>query len=173
MAIDWENYGRDRYRRGRTESTAYREETYIEGNTVRKASAVPKRRETPVRRPERRPIPKRQPVAMPGISGRSFVFLAVMLSAVFVTCFSYLSIQSDVRGMKEEIVTLQSEIAKQREKNNETYQEIIDSVDLAEIYKKATKKLKMQQAENNQIYSYSNKKSDMVKQYADIPGVED
>ena len=39
----------------------------------------------------------------------------------------------------------------------------------SEIYEKATKKLKMVQAESNQIYKYKNRKSDMVKQYADIP----
>lgn len=173
MAIDWENYGRDRYGRTNIQSSGYQEHSYIDGNTVRKASAVPKRREEVERKPERRTYPKRQPVALPGISGKSFVFLTAMLGAVIFTGFSYLSVQSDVRGMKDKIVTMQSEIAAQREENDETYQEVVDSVDLSEIYEKATKKLKMKQAENNQIYTYSNKKSDMVKQYADIPGAED
>lgn len=173
MAIDWENYGRERYERKGTQSSGYKEHTYIEGNTVRKASAVPKRREEIEKRPERRRYPKRQPVAMPGISPKSFIFLTVMLCAVVFTGFSYLSTQSDIRGMKEKIISMQSEIASKREENNEAYQEIVDSVDIAEIYEKATRKLKMKQAENNQIFTYSNKKSDMVKQYADIPGAED
>ena len=46
-------------------------------------------------------------------------------------------------------------------------------VDLADLYKKATEKLKMVRAENNQVYTYENKKSDMVKQYADIPGADE
>lgn len=173
MAIDWSNYGRDRYGRANTQSSGYQEHPYIEGNTVRKASAVPNRREEIERRPERRRQPRRQPVALPGISGKSFVFLAAMLCAVVAVSFSYLSTQNEVHGMKDEIVALQNEIAGQREENNEAYQEIVDSVDLAEIYEKATGKLNMKQAKNNQIYTYSNKKSDMVKQYADIPGVED
>ena len=66
--------------------------------------------------------------------------------------------------MKSQIVRLQSEISEQKEDNDMEYEKIMASVDLAEIYEKATKKLKMVQAENNQIYKYSNKKSNMVKQ---------
>lgn len=188
MAIDWENYGRDRYGSGRTQSstyqtyshregssdryrrTAYQEHTYVDGNTVRKASALPKRREE--NRPERQPkrYPTRQPVKMPGISGRGFLFLLVMLSAVMLMGFSYLSTQSEVRQMKNEVVTLQSDIAEQKELYDEEYQNIENSVDIAKIYERATEKLKMVHAQNNQIYTYSNKKSDLVKQYADIPG---
>jgi len=173
MAIDWSNYGRGRNGREYTQSSGYQEHPYIEGNTVHKVTAVPGRRERVERRPERRHQPRRQPVALPGISGKSFLFLAAMLCAVAAASFSYLSTQNEVHGMKDEIVALQSEIAEQREENDEAYQEIVDSVDLAEIYEKATNKLKMKQAKNNQIYTYSNKKSDMVKQYADIPGAED
>lgn len=175
MAIDWENYGRDRYRRenvksSQRQSSGYETHSYVEGNTVRKAEAVPRRREKIQERPEPRRYPKRQPVAIPGISGRSFCFLTTMLAVVVVTGFTYLSTQSEVRGMKEKIITMQSEIAEQKEENDIAYQEIVDSVDISEIYEKATQKLKMVQAENNQIYTYNNKKSDMVKQYADIPG---
>lgn len=173
MAIDWSNYGRDRYGRENTQSSGYKEHPYIEGNTVRKAAAVPKRREEIERRPGRRHRPRRQPIALPGISGKSFLFLATMLCAVVAVGFSYLSTQNEVHNMKDELVTLQSKIAEQREENEEAYQEITDSVDLAEIYEKAVKKLKMKQAKSNQIFTYSNKKSDMVKQYADIPGAED
>ena len=103
----------------------------------------------------------------------AFVFLTAMLSAVTICGFSYLSTQYEVRNMKSQIVSLQSEISQQKEDNDIEYEKIISSVDLAEIYKKATKKLKMVQAEKNQIYKYNSKKSDMVKQYADIPGADD
>ena len=115
-------------------------------------------------------MPVRQPVKMPGISGRGFVFLSMMLSAVMFMGFSYLSTQSQVRQMKNEVVAMQTDIAQQRELYDEEYQNIENSVDIAKIYERATKKLKMVHAENNQIYTYSNKKSDLVKQYADIPG---
>lgn len=170
MAMDWENYGRERYARSQGQTESYHAHSYVEGNTVRKANAVPKRRERIQERPEPKRYPQKKPVRIPGISGKAFVFLTTMLGAVMLCGFSYLSTQDNVRSMKKEVVSLQTEIAEQREDNNETYQKIVESVDLSEIYKRATKKLKMVQAENNQIYTYSNKKSDMVKQYADIPG---
>ena len=40
---------------------------------------------------------------------------------------------------------------------------------MSQIYKKATRKLGMVRAENNQVFKYKNKKSDMVKQYAKVP----
>lgn len=173
MAIDWENYGRDHYRRENRQSSGYHTHSYVEGNTVRKTNAVPKRREEIQERPAPKRYPQRKPVRMPGISARAFVFLTAMLSAVVFCGFFYLSVQDDVRTMKSKVVALQSEIAQQKEDNDEKYQSIVESVDLSEIYERATKKLKMVQAENNQIYTYSNKKSDMVKQYADIPGAND
>lgn len=174
MAIDWENYGRSRYHREnaggkQAQSSQNRTHSYVEGNTVRKADALPKRRERTRERPEPRRYPERQPAVMPGISGRNFIFLTAMLAIVVITGFTYLSTQSEVRGMKKKIVVMQSEIAEQKEENDAAYQEIVDSVAISEIYKKATEKLRMVQAENNQIYTYKNRKSDMVKQYADIP----
>lgn len=170
MAMDWENYGRERYTRPQEEKESYHSHSYVEGNTVRKANAVPKRRERIQEKPEPKRYPQKKPVRMAGISGKAFVFLTAMLGAVMLCGFSYLSTQDDVRSMKKEVVSLQAEIAEQKEENDEAYQNIVESVDLSEVYKRATKKLKMVQAENNQIYTYSNKKSDMVKQYADIPG---
>jgi cell division protein FtsL len=172
MAIDWEHYGRDHYERDSRHSSGYQTHSYVEGNTVRKASAAPERKEETRQRPQPKRYPQRKPVRMPGISAKSFVFLTAMLSAVIFCSFSYLSTQDDVRNMKSEVVALQSEIAQQKEDNDENYQAVVASVDLAEIYEKATEKLKMVQAETNQIYTYSSKKSDMVKQYADIPGAD-
>lgn len=177
MAIDWENYGRERYGRTnvvrRPQYSGKPTESYVEGNTVRKMTSVPKRKEEP--KPERhiKQYPQRQPVRLPGISPRAFVFLTCMLCAVLYMGFNYLSLQGNVRQQKASIVAMQSQIAQEREDNDETRQAVLDSVDISEIYKKATKKLKMIQAQDNQIYTYKNKKSDMVKQYADIPGAEE
>ena len=96
-------------------------------------------------------------------------FCCRLIAVVLFFAFQYLSTQYQVNHTKEEVVALQSEIADEKEDYESDYQAITDSVDLAEIYEKATKKLKMVQAESNQIYKYKNRKSDMVKQYADIP----
>lgn len=145
----------------------------IDGNTARQLNAVPKRRERelPGQRPRRRP--ERQPAKMAGIDGASFAFMVCVLGVVMFAAFAYIHTQNQVRSMKKEIVSMQTEIEEQQEKNNIKYNEIVASVDLADIYKLATEKLHMVRADNNKIYKYKNKKSDMVKQYADIPGAGD
>ena len=72
--------------------------------------------------------------------------------------------------MKNDVIALQSEIAETKQENEDTYQKIMDSVDLSQVYEIATGELGMIQPVDNQVYKYDNKKSDMVKQYGDIPG---
>lgn len=145
----------------------------IDGNTVRQLNAVPKRRERelPGQRPYRRP--EKQPARMAGIDGVSFVFMVCVLCVVMFAAFAYIHTQNQVRSMKKEIVSMQTEIEEQQEKNNIKYNEILAGVDLAEIYKRATKKLHMVMADGNKVYKYKNKNSDMVKQYGDVPGSGD
>ncbi len=178
MAKNWENISRA-YSGGQNRRTSqgmppsgHQAYPYVEGNTVRKASAVPKQHEEPRERQKPKRYPQQKPVRMPGISGRAFLFLVGMLCAPIYCGFSYLTTQEDVRQIKKEIVSLQSEVIQQKTDNEEEYQAIVETVDLSEVYQKATRKLKMVQAKNNQIYTYKNKKSDMVKQYGDIPGAE-
>jgi cell division protein FtsL len=129
--------------------------------------AVPERR--PQRRRRRKVYPQQKPVAMPSISGASFLFLLAAAVVTVTICFIYLHVQSGITSMKNQVVSLQSEIAQTKEENEEAYQRIMDSVDLAEVYAIATGELGMTQAVDNQVYKYDNNKSDMVKQYADIP----
>ena len=170
MDMDWENYSRMRKSNGERQRTnSYRTQSYIDGNTVYKTDALPKRREREETQRQVQRTPQRKPVRMAGISAKGFAFLSVMTAVVLFFAFQYLSTQYQVNHTKEEVVALQTEIADEKEDYESDYQAITDSVDLAEIYEKATKKLKMVQAESNQIYKYKNRKSDMVKQYADIP----
>ncbi len=106
---------------------------------------------------------------MPSIGLTSFLFLFIAAAVTTTVCFAYLYVQSGLRQMKNETVSLQAQIEEMRQENDETYQKILDSVDLAEVYSVATEEYGMIQAVDNQIYRYSNKKSDMVKQYGNIP----
>ena len=106
---------------------------------------------------------------MPSISAGSFVFLATVAVVIMVFCFQYLKVQSGITQMQNEVVGLQNEIAETKIENEEAYRRISDSVDLSKVYEIATGELGMTQAVDNQVYTYDNKKSDMVKQYGDIP----
>ena len=108
---------------------------------------------------------------MPGVSIGNIIFIACVSVIIIAVAASFISTQNKSVALKKQVVSLQTEIQEQKTLNNEKYEEILNGVDLAQIYKRATRKLNMVRAENNQVYKYKNKKSDMVKQYADIPEV--
>lgn len=164
------------YRPYQRRYTATERHAYVDGNTVRRLDTLPRRRQEEERREEERRqriIRRRiqnQPVHMPGIDRLSLVFLALVLAMTLYICFTYIQTQNEVYEQKNQVVKMESSIASQKESNNIAYQEIIDSVDLSEVYQKATEELGMVQAQSNQIYTYQSKKSDTVKQYGEIPG---
>ena len=125
----------------------------------------------PVRRRKAKVYPQQKPVALPAsMELSSFLFLAAAAIVVVVAAFIYLQVQSGITQMKNDVIALQSEIAETKQENEDTYQKIMDSVDLSQVYEIATGELGMIQPVDNQVYKYDNKKSDMVKQYGDIPG---
>lgn len=162
-------YGRDSYSYRGNGRGRYDRTTYVEGNTARQLAAEPERREE--QRPERqvRRAPRREPVHMPGIHFVSLLFLFLVIAVALYICISYVRAQNQVQEEKGTIIKMQSEIAQMKESNDADYQNVLDSVDLAEVYRKATEELGMVHAKSNQIYTYENKKSDMVKQYGEIP----
>lgn len=161
------------YRSGRYQSADYRQERnrYMYDNLAHQLEEVPERRTQPVRRRKTKTYPQQKPVALPvSIEPSSFLFLVAAVIVVLATAFVYLRVQSGITQMKNDVISLQSEIAETKQENEEAYQKIMDSVDLSQVYEIATGELGMIQPVDNQVYKYDNKKSDMVKQYGDIPG---
>lgn len=142
---------------------------YVSGNLAHQLEEVPQRRQQPQRRRRTRVYPKQKAVAMVSISAGSFFFLMVAGLITLTFCFNYLRVQSGITQMKNEVVALQASNAETKIANEEAYQKVMDTVDLSEVYQIATGELGMVQAVNNQVYQYNNQKSDMVKQYGDIP----
>lgn len=165
------NYSYERYQRRHIPN--YRKSTYIDGNTVRKLNSVPDRREEERIEREKRRKQQLDPgnIAVPGVSVGNIIFIACVSMILIAVAVSFISVQNRSVALKKQVVSLQTQIQEQKTLNDERYEEILNNVDLSQIYKKATRKLNMVRAENNQVYKYKNKKSDMVKQYADIPGV--
>lgn len=164
-----------RYRTYQRSYSAAERHTYVDGNTVRRIDTLPRRREEERRQEEerrRRLIRRRilgQPVHMPGMDLASFAFLAVAVAVTVYVCFTYIQTQNQVYEQKNQMVKMEYAIASQKESNDDTYHDILDSVDLSEVYARATGELGMVQAQDDQIYKYQSKKSDTVKQYGRIP----
>lgn len=157
------------HRTNRQRGNAHASNAYVYDNLARQLEEVPQRRQNPQRRRRVKVYPKQRPVAMPSISGASFLFLLAAVAVTVFFCFNYLRVQSGVTQMKNEVITLQGQNEEMAAANDEAYQRIMDSVDLSEVYQIATGELGMVQAVDNQIFKYRSQKSDMVKQYGDIP----
>lgn len=168
----YDRTGRSYYNE-RRKSTGYRQERngYVYDNLAHQLEEVPERKSRPVRRRRTKVYPQQKPVALPAsMELTSFLFLTAAAVVVLVAAFMYLRVQSGITQMKNEVISLQSEITETKQENEDTYQKIMDSVDLSQVYEIATGELGMIQPVDNQVYTYDNKKSDMVKQYGDIPG---
>lgn len=74
------------------------------------------------------------------------LFLIMAVAAVFYVCFSYVQTQNQLHEQRQQVVAIQSDIAQMKEDNEQEYQTVVDSVDLADVYRKATQELGMVRA---------------------------
>lgn len=134
---------------------------YIYGNTARKLGAEPARRIE--REPERRPRRRPQPARRKRVDKVSVILIAITFAIVFSMCYYYLQLQSRNTFLGKSVVGLENEVMEMEKENSNALQALDQNVDLAEIYKKATKELGMKSAKNNQIFTYESKKSTQVR----------
>ena len=134
---------------------------YVYGNAARKLNTEPARRieREPERRPQRRP----QPARKRRVDNVSVVLIAITFAIAFSVCYYYLQLQFQSTYLGKSVVGLESEVVEMEKENSNELQALEQDVDLAAIYKKATKELGMTSAKNNQIYTYESKKSTQVR----------
>lgn len=97
----------------------------------------------------------------------AFIVFAIIVSVLFVV--QYLSIQASNITASERLADLKSEYRAMSLKNDETYERIVDSVDLMEVKRVAMVEMGMVYAGEDQIITYESNDSDYVKQYMLIP----
>lgn len=151
---------------------------YVHGSTVRHLQPAPSEEEISRRRQEteqeRRERERKQRKKQRELDKffrmdfLSFFVLFVGTMIILVLCCSMISSKASVTHMKKVIAAKELELSNLQKKNDSELAEINASVDLTKIYKKATKKLGMVHAENNQVITYDSTKSDCVRQYGDI-----
>lgn len=147
-----------------------RGQTYIYGNTVRKADAAPRREVVEPRQPKKvsRQVQKNRSKAMHMNAGY-VVFLAVAAVVLLIACVQYLQLQSEVTSRSQNIASMQKELANVKEANTTEYNNLFDSLNMEEIRKQAVNDLKMKDASADQIITYKNPVNNYVKQYEAIP----
>lgn len=145
--------------------------SYIDGNTVRKLSAVPERE----REHEQHEIPSRRrqeqvsPKTLSGINLASLMVLCVAIIATLYMCVEYLKLQSDVSQMNNQIVTMENKLSEMTKANVAAYEAINKKYDLDYVYKVAVNDLGMVYPNENKVITYKKGKADYVRQYKDIP----
>lgn len=158
---------------------------YIDGNTVRKLQAVPKRRSEETHREyeerkrqerEQRERQKKikaaarknQEKAMQ-ISPGYVMFLvgAMVILAGVMGC--YLQLQAEFTGRIKNVATLENEVLDLRTSNDAVEKRIETSVDLESVRMKAMGELGMVYPASEQIVYFQIDSSDYMNQYEDIP----
>lgn len=165
--------------RVRTDRGHRTQDYYIDGNTVRRADAVPdyrrERRERIERereeelRQKRRTARRNQEKALR--MSRSYVVFLTMAVIVFGTVAGlYIQLQSDITARMKTISGLESQIADLKADNDEAYKRINTAVDLDAIRNTAMNDLGMSYARESQIIYYEVGDDDYMNQYGEIPG---
>lgn len=140
---------------------------YVDGSAARKI----RRRPSPytVEEPDISPEQKQRIKRRKRLNILSVIVMAFAIMASMYLCISYIMVYSEITGTSKSISKLRSEISETQAYNEEAHKEIEASLNLEDVYEKATKEYGMVPADKSQIYKYSNKKSDRVVQYSDIP----
>ncbi len=147
-----------------------------DGNAARRLEVVPVRREERARpvRPAGNPQPavrtrtrKRQ--KKQGMDGLTCLIVFVSICCMFYICTAYVGLQFEISSLDDQVIELEKDVADLKKQNDAQLEMIESSIDLDAIYKKATKELGMVHAKRGQVLTYDGKKSDRVRQYADIP----
>lgn len=113
--------------------------------------------------------PKERPGARKIPIGYVMVMI-LLLTAMTVTLVVYTKLHADITDTIEQISTLENELTDLKSANDETYNEIVNSIDLDEIRDKAINDLGMQYADPDQVVNYSDSADDYVHQ---VTGVDD
>ncbi len=151
------------------------------GNTAPKEEPVhepaPKKQE--VQRPKRqeKQSPKQETktrtYAKPRVEHNiGFFSMCILLAAILVTlytCFMYLRVQSETVVITKEIRQLEDELGSLQDRNEAAYNEVLDAVNLDEIYRVAVQELGMVYPDKNKTIYYQADDKGYVRQFGDIP----
>lgn len=158
---------------------------YIDGNTVRKIQAEPKRRSDQVheelvrqqeeereRRARQRSLratARRNQERALQMSPGYVMFLAGAMAVLVAVFGCYLQLQSELNGRMKKVTALESQVLDLRNDNDATQKKITTSVDLESIRQKATEELGMVYPTDGQIVYFEVDTNDYMNQYEDIP----
>lgn len=144
---------------------------YVHGSTARKLNTDTVRENYQDRNlrmvEETRKQPANHPIQSFDIF--SMLFMTACVGVTLYFCISYIQVQHNITTLGKQIAIMESDINDLKNLNDAAYNRIDTSVDLSYVYDVAINELGMVRADQNQIRTYSNVKSDFVRQYGEIP----
>lgn len=102
----------------------------------------------------------------------NFGYVVFLTAAILVAAFvlvRYISLRSEITRVNEKIETMEADYRSLKLKNDETYERILNRVDLMEVKRIAMQEMGMVFAEEDQIINYKGNDNNFVRQYSVIP----
>lgn len=121
------------------------------------------------RRQQQRKQIQRRPKRKQKLDKVSLLITMITFAAVMVVGVSYIHLQFQSTYLSKNVVKLKKEVVNMEKENRAALVDVESSVNLEQIYEKATKKLGMKEATDDQIYTYKSQKSTQVRQHGSIP----
>ena len=152
-----------------------RRQAYVEGNTVRKLNAVPRRLPDERERREqerRRQVDRRTRLNRERALRMNPAYLLFLTLAVAMTvgvCGVYIKLQTELSARKSHVASLESQIQELRTDNDAAWNRIETSVDLQAVKDTAMNSLGMVYPTQDQVIYYEVDNDDYMNQYQDIP----
>lgn len=143
---------------------------YVFGTEAHKFETLPRYDERDERAKRAQEIAKKAPKKKARIDVFSVLLVMISFVSVMVIGIIYLNLNFQSTYLSKSVVHLQSEVVEMQKNNAALVEELEDSINLKEIYKKATKKLGMKPMKGSQIRTYQRKHSSEIRQYGTIPG---
>lgn len=155
---------RNQYRRTENRGVS----AYVDGSAVRKLQTVPREEHTRKTPSTSRATKKNRERALQMNMGYVLFLTAAAVIVVF-TCVNYLKLQSKSIKLGKEVTALETTLDAARLENDSDYNRIMTNIDMEHVKDVAMNKLGMIYAEKGQIVTYSQKDSDYVRQYQEVP----
>ena len=141
--------------------------TYVDGNTVRKFNVVEEIQKPLERKPVNPAVRRNREKVLYMNLGYVLFLVAALATAAFIL-ISYIQIQSDIIISVKNIAAMERELNNLKLTNDEDYARAASSVDLEEIRRVAIGELGMRYAKEGQIINVSGEGNDYVRQLAEI-----
>lgn len=143
---------------------------YVEGNTVRKLSAVPSPKRMPAE--ELNPKTKKKIERVLAFDLKYTLVLVLAVGVTFWACISMISVQAEINAQNKRIAALEADYQALINDNDAVNAKINSEVNLESIKKIAMEELGMIYPKEGQIITYDSKKEQYVKQYQDVPDLD-